>query len=383
MLGNRKLILDTHCEIYSMIKDRADGIFWNLEQHIQKNKVVAGAIYVIGREQIRLNSTKLQQLINELEIKIIFSNPHEGSSTLKNHCYQYGVADLVLANKIILVGGGDMDSAWPCLQYDSFLPKVLDYEENLTAATRTNEIYTKTNKPYKFLLLNGRTRPHRKYLLERFRVTGLLNQSIWTWLDRNTGASREIQYIHNAENLLTRQNEIKYLPAEYEIDRYHPYLNSVPSDAFVKDHLFNRAWGDIYLKAEPYVDTYFSLVTETVFEYPHSFRTEKIWKPIVIGHPWIAVSNQGYYRDMHNLGFRTFGHLIDESFDQIENNQDRIERIAEVVEDLCKQDLAAFVKECYNVCKYNQQHLVEMRTKVRQEFPDRFFQFIKQYQFDE
>jgi hypothetical protein len=141
--------------------------------------------------------------------------------------------------------------------------------------------------------------------------------------------------------------------------------------------LFKNEWGEIYLNARAYLDTYFSLVTETVFEHPYSFRTEKIWKPIAIGHPFIVVSNQGYYKDLHQLGFKTFGHLIDESFDTIENNQQRIECIAQVVEDLCQQDLASFIKECYNVCKYNQQHLVEMRTKVRQDFPERFFQFIK------
>ena len=60
-------------------------------------------------------------------------------------------------------------------------------------------------------------------------------------------------------------------------------------------------------------------------------------------------------------------------------NQKRIERVAEVVEDLCQQNLAKFLDECYTVCKYNQQHLAEMRVKVRQEFPERFFQFIKKY----
>ena len=86
---------------------------------------------------------------------------------------------------------------------------------------------------------------------------------------------------------------------------------------------------------------------------------------------------------MHNLGFKTFGHVIDESFDLIDHNPTRLERIAEIVEDLCQQDLAKFIEECYNVCKYNQQHLAEMRVKVRKEFPDRFFNFIKKYNFDE
>ena len=52
---------------------------------------------------------------------------------------------------------------------------------------------------------------------------------------------------------------------------------------------------------------------------------------------------------MHNLGFRTVGHVVDESFDLIENNQDRLERVSQLVRDLCQQDLASFLKECYNV----------------------------------
>jgi hypothetical protein len=126
-------------------------------------------------------------------------------------------------------------------------------------------------------------------------------------------------------------------------------LTLAPDDVnFVKNYLFKNTWGEVYLQAEPYVDTYFSLVTETVFNYPYSFRTEKIWKPIAMAHPFIVVANRGYYKDMRNLGFKTFGHVINESFDLIDNNQDRIERIAAVVEDLCQQDLASFLKECYN-----------------------------------
>ena len=156
----------------------------------------------------------------------------------------------------------------------------------------------------------------------------------------------------------------------------------VPTDQhnFVKNHLFNNTWGEIYLKPEPYIDTYFSLVTETVFDYPYSFRTEKIWKPIAMGHPWIAATSCGYYRDIRNLGFRTFGHLIDESFDLLDNDQDRMERIEQVVADLCQQDLVRFLGAAEEVCKYNQQHLIDTRQQEIQNFPNRLSQFLSQYE---
>lgn len=356
MLGNHKLILDTHCEIYSMIKSHADGIFWNLGQHIERNQTVPGAIYVIGREQLRLYNREFRDLIDTAGIKAVFSNPHEGSETLMNHCHLYGVADLVQAHKILLVGGGDMDSSWPCLQYESFLPKVLDYDENIAAAQQY-QLNHSVNRPYKFLFLNGRARPHRKYMLTR--LGALLDSAIWSNLDIGNGT-------------------IQLLDPQYEVTTFDVSFETA-GESFVKNRIFpHNTWGDVLIRAEPYLDTYFSLVTETVHAYPYSFRTEKIWKPVAVGHPWIAVANQGFYRDMQNLGFQTFGHVIDESFDSIENNQDRLERVAVVVEDLCQQDLASFLVECYNVCKYNQQHLAELRPQVRNEFPGRFQQFINE-----
>jgi hypothetical protein len=219
--------------------------------------------------------------------------------------------------------------------------------------------------------------------LERFRLDGLLDQSLWTNLENRVGSPAEVELWHQGQDLMLTPTEIKTLPEEYEVDRYRQQVNKTFDSKFIKQELFNQEWGEIYIEPAPYIDTYFSVVTETVFGYPYSFRTEKIWKPIAMAHPWIAVANAGYYRDIKNLGFQTFGHVVDESFDSIEDSQKRINRIAHVVQDLCKQDLAAFLKECYNVCKYNQQHLAEMRIQIRQEFPKRFFQFIADYRFDE
>lgn len=347
-----------------MIKEHADDIFWNFQQHIDSGKLVADAVYIIGRRQIELHVNLLRDVIAQNNnLKVIFSNPAEGSETMRGHCLKYNIFDLANNHKISLIAGGDMEPTYSYLAYENFLPKIFDYTENVQAADRINEIFDKHEKPYKFLFLNGRGRQHRSYLIKEFLSSGLLSQALWSNLDdRDTSMS------------------VHFLPSKYEVDKYRNQIDQPVTfnrDLAAKHHLFNQEWGEIYINADAYIDTYFSLVTETVFDYPYSFRTEKIWKPIAMGHPWIVASNRGYYRDIRNLGFQTFGHVIDESFDLIDNSQDRLDRIKLIVEDLCQQDLASFLKECYNICKYNQQHLVELGPKVRQEFPDRFFQFTK------
>ena len=377
MLGPHKFVIDVFGEVYDLLKPWADEEFYDFGLH----NIVPGAIYLLGRAQFNFHKQRLRHLVETNTVRLILSNPAEGSQTLASHCETvHDCADLIKQGSMLLIGGGDMDTSWPHLRYDSFLPKIMDYEENLEAIARAPEIFEKSHKPYKFLFLNGRTRTHRKYLMERFRLSGLLDQALWSWLDLTVGHSRDIRLLYNGLDLVGQPHDIHLLPARYEYKSYQKNIEDfICHQRFAKYDLFNNEWGEIYLQPEAYIDTYFSVVTETVFDYPYSFRTEKIWKPMAMAHPWIAVANQGYYRDLHDLGFQSFGHLIDESFDQIVNSQDRIARIAEVVEDLCRQDLAEFLKECYTVCKYNQQHLTHMRLKVRQEFPDRFFQFLKKH----
>ena len=97
-----------------------------------------------------------------------------------------------------------------------------------------------------------------------------------------------------------------------------------------------------------------------------------------MGHPFIVASNAGYLRDLKHLGFRTFDHLIDESYDSIDNDQDRIDCIIDLIDTLCQQDLPAFLTAAQDVCKYNQQHLVELAPKIRPEFTQRFIQYINE-----
>lgn len=377
MINGRRLVSDTMSEVFDVLKPWTDEYFWDFNLV----NLTPGSIYIFGRQHFLDHLPLIKELAETDRYTFIFGNSAEGAWTLESQLKQLRVDELVRAGKILVIGGADIAPEYNILTHEHFLPRILDYEENIQAQSYTKDIFAKTDKPYKFLFLNGRARPHRKYLYEHLKRTGAIDQSLWTMLDSKPTIVRHFNFVEGDTNIMATPSPLQRLPDQYEVERYRePVFGPIiPENCFLKQELFNREWGEIYLTPEPYVDTYFSLVTETICaESPYSFRTEKMAKPLAIGHPFIVASNAGFYRDLHNLGFRTFGHVIDESFDSIEHHQDRCDRIVEIVTDLCSQDLAGFLSECQDVCKYNQQRLAELQQEVRQEFPNRFAQFINE-----
>lgn len=345
-----KLVLDTFSEVHDLLRHRQTAEFWEFADH----DIIPGAVYLFGRTQFTRHVEQIRSLALAGTIQPVLSNPAEGSDTMRWQIEGLGCTELVKQGRILVLTGGYLPADYPALYYENYLPKLLDYKENRQAAEEYSQQF-RVDRPYRFLFLNGRGRRHRQQLIQR--LAPVLDSAVWTNLDAAAGP-------------------IRTLPDHYEFDFYQGRQQALADSGFVKYDLFNNTWGEIYLKSAPYCDTHFSLVTETVFDYPYTFRTEKIWKPICIGHPFIVASNAGYYRDLHRLGFRTFGHLIDESFDLIDDNRERLERIAQTVEWLCSQDLASFTQAAQEVCKYNQQQMAELRPKIRAEFPQRFEQFI-------
>jgi hypothetical protein len=372
-----KLFVDRFSEVFDLLESYATDCFYNFAEVPDQ----AGAVYVVGRQNLLDHMQRFCDMADSGQYRMIFCNACEGSWTLESQILQLKIAQRISQGRILLIGTAALDSQYPCLALDHFLIRIMDYPENRSAQTKTQEIFDRKLKPYQFLFLNGRARPHRKYLYERLRRRQLLDHSLYTMLDAKPTIVRHFDFEENDINVMATPSELRRLPDHYEVPRYRkPVFGPITDRTYLKQELFRREWGEIYLEPSVYIDTYFSLVTETVCaESDISFRTEKIAKPLAIGHPFIVASTPGFYRDLKQLGFQTFGHVIDESFDSIENAQDRMDRVIDIVADLCDQDLDSFLSACQDVCKYNQQHLDEYTEQTRRDFPERFFQFLQQH----
>jgi len=366
MLGTHKLIVDEWAETWDLLKPYADGSFW------QMPALDPECIYVIGRVLLKENYYAITEFATEHPGHIVFSNPAEGSETVLLQLRRLMIEQHVRDGRIGLLTSGGLEPGINYCGTDCYFTNIVEYTENKYAQTQAALEY-KQHRPYEFLFLNGRLRPHRKYLIDGLRNNGLLDHALWT----NLGSKVELGF---TSALTTLQTEpIRTLPPEYEIERArHRLASTLSASGFVKHELFGNTWGDAIVNHRAYTDSWFSVVTETIFDYPYSFRTEKIYKPILMAHPFVVAANKGYLKDLRNAGFQTFHSLIDEHYDQIDCPHTRIERIIDTVRGISLMGAAHFWEASRDICKYNQQHLVEYNKQQRAQLPISLEQYLNE-----
>ena len=120
-------------------------------------------------------------------------------------------------------------------------------------------------------------------------------------------------------------------------------------------HPMRSCWLDLFNES---AESLLYLVTETVASGRRHHLTEKTFKPIALGMPFIIVGTQGSLRYLRNYGFRTFGDLWDESYDDEPDDAKRIEKIARVLELLesLEDDRQAIFDSAWDIIQHNWNH---------------------------
>jgi hypothetical protein len=97
------------------------------------------------------------------------------------------------------------------------------------------------------------------------------------------------------------------------------------------DHPMHSCWLSLFDES---AESLLYLVTETVATQRRHHITEKTFKPIAMGMPFVIVGTQGSLKYLRSYGFQTFGDFWDESYDDETDDDLRIEKIARVLKDL-------------------------------------------------
>lgn len=175
------------------------------------------------------------------------------------------------------------------------------------------------DKPYNFNNLKSRW-TQDKFLLHYFLVKNNLH-------DKNIISYQPPKQIN--ESVIN--HVAKLLPKNFHDDWQEqlqtlPAMNLEDDDLEVVDNGGRtpvRRWHPPYI----YTDSLFSLISENVNSTEYNWISEKTMLPILNGHPFICVANQGHHLMLEEYGFQMYDELFDFNFDAEHSLFVRIENI--------------------------------------------------------
>jgi hypothetical protein len=210
-----------------------------------------------------------------------------------------------------------------------------------------DDVYKSNIRQKHFISFNRNTqKTHRHFLCLFLEKENLINNFILS-------ALRKISEINDSKlNYLNDYIEKFNIKVPLEVDTHN--LDNKMSFSTLNTY-----------KNEHYLNSYFHVVTETCFDNGEIFFTEKITKPIIGLQPFMVLSSPRYLLEFKKLGFKTYDSIFDESYDNIEDNSDRLINILSQIKQICKLKLTEvdeLYKSVLDICIYNRNHLFSMKN---------------------
>ena len=203
-------------------------------------------------------------------------------------------------------------------------------------------------RPYEFLALSRTHKWWRASVMAQLQQQGILDQSLWSY---NTDLALGDD---------PADNPIEHQPG-VDVDRFitgGPYRCDDLSADQHNDHSITVA--------DHFAQSYCSIILETHFDADSSggaFLTEKTFKAIKNGHPFVIVGPQGSLSTLRELGYRTFDQVIDNTYDSVPNNTQRWQQALQAIKQIKSQDMQAWYAACWSDIVHNQRLFASSKTQ--------------------
>lgn len=211
---------------------------------------------------------------------------------------------------------------------------------------------TLTVKPYLFDALLGTRRPHRDYVMfEMQRHPKLMEQCIVNYRDVFTPGKIPIS------SQQANQIEFERIAAMFMgQDLLWPYVSSNLNSAWeVADEITHSVSQTV--PAKIYEKSWYSILCETVHTGTTFFMAEKFTKTVLAKRAFVMFGPQGYLSRLRELGFETFGSVIDEDYDLEHRDIQRYQLAWSQVLSLSQQDPVLVYQKLKPVLEHNRKHL--------------------------
>jgi len=208
-------------------------------------------------------------------------------------------------------------------------------------------------KPFMFEVLLGARRPHRDFALMGLEQIGQLDNSIATY---RTG------FLGGYEDHLTK------VFAWYfgDLKLRHPYIS--PNLDLSWETQQNIQYNNVspYVPWEIYRRTHYSVVCETLGAGDTFFLTEKSTKALWGKRIFVIFSVPNFLQGLRSLGFRTFGDMFDESYDQETDILERYKKAVQTMKYLSEQDPVELCRQALPILEHNHSRVTELQKETQQ-----------------
>jgi hypothetical protein len=198
--------------------------------------------------------------------------------------------------------------------------------------------YQNEKKSKIFLMQIGSGRPWRYFTLKYLEYLGVLDNSLYSYIMREPSGIDTLTN-HKTDRLLGASSTL--LDELYIKDTKFAHWLIQHGDITAKRlpncqlDINNAISTSSYMDPNWITDTYFSVVCEAQMNNYNGIITEKTFRMIYYGHPFIIVGSPGILKELHNLGYKTFPELFNESYDDMYSTIDKIKFITEQVTKWC------------------------------------------------
>jgi len=303
--------------------NETDSIIWNFSLNQEMT-------YKVLEENIDYFKNVFKLVSSKPNVKLVFSSTQEGTNMkefvlkliqLKNY-YNLKTNQIILitinnyfkkiTNEILIISKPYLLGWWASEYKTLSLPNIFDTETQIATVTSNVNDYIMNKKDSFFLLYNrNSTKTFRVQVMLWLLKTGLINDTKFSLLIKENDIDLNL--------LISKKEELKDLWKYYSkfIDLPHTTLDwNYPND-------INEP-----LSSKPnYYKTNFSIVLESGFNSESLNLTEKSFKPFANCHPFLIIGDVFVNTQLKNYGFTLYNDLIDYSFDEISDNEERLNRV--------------------------------------------------------
>lgn len=217
---------------------------------------------------------------------------------------------------------------------------MLEYLKKNKILSKTEVLdFLNTPKEKEFIFKNAAARSHRVFLASYFKSKGILDKTIFTFLDSysNTNSyDTKSSFDYNISQYSYDNNERDLLyNAWSEFESGIPYTIDMHPSSTAQFNRQSQFPIDITHKS------FFTFSSETLINRLNDhtfFITEKAYQNFAYYHPFILLGCPGTYEHLHKLGFETFPEIFNEDFDLEPNMYKRVRMILDQVEKFLGSD---------------------------------------------